>query len=47
VVLAPHLGSAALETRERIATIVVDNIVSVIEGRRPPNLYNPEIYGKG
>ena len=47
VVLTPHLGSAALDTRERIAGIVVENIIAVIEGRRPPNLYNPEIYDKG
>jgi len=45
VVLTPHLGSAALETRERMAALVAENIVAVIEGRRPPNLYNPEIYG--
>jgi len=47
VVLTPHLGSAALDTRERIAANVIENIVAVIEGRRPPNLYNPEIYSKG
>jgi glyoxylate reductase len=47
VVLTPHLGSAAHDTRERIAAIVVENIVAVIEGRRPPNLFNPEIYEKG
>jgi lactate dehydrogenase-like 2-hydroxyacid dehydrogenase len=46
VVLTPHLGSAAIDTRERIADIVVDNIIAVAEGRRPPNLYNPEIYEK-
>jgi glyoxylate reductase len=45
VVLTPHLGSATLETRERMTTLVVENIATVIEGRRPPNLYNPEIYG--
>lgn len=45
VVLTPHLGSAALDTREQIAGIVVENIAAVIEGRRPPNVYNPEIYG--
>jgi len=44
VVLTPHLGSAALDTRERVAGILVDNAIAVIEGRRPPNLYNPEIY---
>ena len=44
VVLTPHLGSAALDTRERVAEILVDNVIAVIEGRRPPNIYNPEIY---
>jgi glyoxylate reductase len=47
VVLTPHLGSAALDTRERIARILVENVIAVVEGRRPPNLYNPEIYEKG
>jgi len=45
VVLTPHLGSAALDTRERLAGFAVDNVIAVIEGRQPPNLYNPEIYG--
>ena len=44
VVLTPHLGSAVAETREAIANVVVDNIAAVIEGRRPPNCWNPEIY---
>src|SRR5262249_52068159 len=47
VVLTPHLGSAARDTRERVAAILVDNVIAVIEGRRPPNLYNAEIYEKG
>jgi glyoxylate reductase len=45
VVLTPHLGSAALDTRERVASILVDNVIAVMEGRRPPNVYNAEIYG--
>jgi glyoxylate reductase len=44
VVLTPHLGSAVVETREAIAHVVVDNIAAVIEGRRPPNCWNPQIY---
>jgi glyoxylate reductase len=44
VVLTPHLGSAVVEVREAMANIVVDNIVAFIEGRRPPNCWNPEIY---
>jgi glyoxylate reductase len=45
VVLTPHLGSAVLELREGMAHVVVDNVIAVIEGRRPPNLINPEILG--
>ena len=44
VVLTPHLGSAALETCERIAAILVENVLAVIDGRRPPNLFNPEVF---
>ena len=43
VVLTPHIGSAGLDTRDRIASIVVDNVIAVIEGRCPPNLCNPEV----
>jgi glyoxylate reductase len=44
VVLTPHLGSAVFELREGMAHVVVDNVIAVIEGRRPPNCINPEIY---
>jgi len=44
VVLAPHLGSAVAGLREAMAHVVVDNIAAVLEGRRPPNCCNPEIY---
>jgi len=44
VVLTPHLGSAVADLRESMAHVVVDNIVAVIEERRPPNCWNPEIY---
>ena len=43
VVLVPHLGSATVEVREEMANIVVDNIVALLEGRRPPNIVNPEV----
>jgi len=44
VVLTPHQGSAVAELREAMAHMVVDNIVAVLEGRTPPNCWNPEIY---
>lgn len=43
VVLTPHLGSAVFEVREQMANIVVDNILAILEGRRPPNCVNPEV----
>src|SRR5262249_13420227 len=43
VVLAPHLGSAVVETREEMANIVVDNIVAFLGGQVPPNCVNPEV----
>ena len=43
VVLTPHLGSAVLELREGMAHIVADNVIAIIEGRRPPNCVNPEV----
>jgi glyoxylate reductase len=43
VVIVPHLGSATVEVREEMANIVVDNILARLEGRRPPNIVNPEV----
>jgi glyoxylate reductase len=45
VVLTPHIGSAVRELREAMAHVVVDNILALLEGRRPPNCFNPEVLG--
>lgn len=44
VVLAPHIGSATGETRVRMAVLAVKNLLAMLEGDRPPNIVNPEIY---
>lgn len=46
VVLTPHLGSAVMEVREKMANLVVDNIAALIEGRVPPNCVNPQTLSK-
>jgi glyoxylate reductase len=43
VVLAPHLGSASVETRTRMAMIAVENAVAFFTGQRPPTILNPEV----
>jgi glyoxylate reductase len=42
VVLAPHLGSASVETRTRMAMIAVENAIAYFSGKRPPTILNPE-----
>lgn len=42
-VLAPHIASATLETRSKMAVMAVDNLLAGLEGRRPANLVNHEI----
>jgi len=44
VVLAPHIGSATGETRLRMATLAVRNLLAMLAGERPPNIVNPEIF---
>jgi glyoxylate reductase len=43
VVLAPHIASASLETRTKMACMAAENVVSMLKGRRPPNILNPEV----
>ena len=43
VVLAPHLGSASIETRTRMAMIAVENVIALFGGKQPPTILNPEV----
>ncbi len=44
VVMTPHTGSAITELRAAMANVVVDNILALLEGKKPPNCWNREIY---
>ena len=35
VVLAPHIGSATVETRDRMATLAAENLAAVLRGEQP------------
>ncbi len=41
VTLLPHLGSATLETRTKMADLAVDNLLAFAAGRNPPYCVNP------
>jgi len=38
VVLAPHIGSASIETRDRMAELAAGNLVAVLRGEEPTDL---------
>jgi glyoxylate reductase len=43
VVLAPHMGSASVETRTKMAAMAAENAITLFDGRRPPNILNPAV----
>ena len=46
VILTPHIGSATRESRREMARLVALNLVAMVRGERPPNVYNPEVYDR-
>ncbi len=44
VLIAPHIASASHATRGLMASMAVDNLLAALEGRRPPNCVNPELF---
>ncbi len=46
VVLTPHIGSATVETRTKMAVVAAENIVKVLSGKIPANVVNPEVLSK-
>jgi glyoxylate reductase len=47
VVLAPHIASASIETRTKMACMAAQNVVALFRGQRPPNMLNPEVLQAG
>ncbi len=46
VVLLPHIGSASVETRTKMAIIAAENLLLALRGERPHYLVNPEVLQK-
>jgi D-3-phosphoglycerate dehydrogenase len=47
IVLTPHLGGATEETIERHSRMMTDDILRFLDGRRPKNLVNGEVWTSG
>ncbi len=46
VVLTPHIGSSTRATRLAMAMCAAENLIAALGGQRPPNLLNPETFGR-
>lgn len=46
VCILPHIGSATVETRTKMAQLAANNIIAVNEGNKMPQLINQDIYNK-
>jgi glyoxylate reductase len=42
--VVPHIGSATIATRTRMATLAAENITAFLSGQRPPTPVNPEVW---
>jgi glyoxylate reductase len=45
VILTPHIASASVETRTKMAVMAANNLVTCFEGKRPPNALNADALG--
>ena len=43
-VLAPHIASASIRTRTQMCIMAAENVVAALEGKRPPNLVNRDLF---
>ena len=43
-VLLPHVGSATVETRTKMARMAAENLLSALLGERPAHVVNPEVW---
>jgi glyoxylate reductase len=44
LVIVPHIASATVATRNKMATLAAENLIAGLKGERLPNCVNPEVY---
>jgi glyoxylate reductase len=43
-VITPHIASASVATRSRMATMAAENVIAALSSRRPPTIVNPGVW---
>jgi D-3-phosphoglycerate dehydrogenase len=44
VLISPHTAGATVESRENMARIAAEQVLDILDGKRPPRLINPEVW---
>jgi glyoxylate reductase len=44
IIVIPHIGSASIKTRNKMATMAAENLIAGLNGERLPNCVNPQVY---
>lgn len=44
IIIAPHIASASIQTRDKMATMAAANLAAGLAGERLPNCANPQVY---
>lgn len=44
LIITPHIGSASIQTRHKMASMAIANLVAGLKGERLPYCVNPEVY---
>lgn len=44
LIIAPHIASASIQSRDRMAQMAAENLLAGLRGERLPNCVNPQVY---
>ncbi len=44
LIITPHIGSASVATRNKMARMAAENLIAGLKGEKLPNCVNPEVY---
>ena len=46
VIVSPHSAGATQQARANLATISAEQIIDILDGKRPPRILNPEVWSE-
>jgi len=44
IIFAPHIASASIQTRNKMATMAAENLIAGLNGEKMPHCVNPQVY---